>query len=231
VKRQKITAVCLAILTPIIWYVVVELTDKRNADEVRYDRLVSARRSEARFMLWRMKPWYARLSKLTRFDPVSHYQKKAEALETALLSSGALVYVSFYQPTPSAYQRTANLARPLITATGGLLYVPPAQPSEMQCVRSWSDKDEISLLCRPRDVVYWQSTYCRITNRVSWGKLRKLGGNREEIMCILPDARIVELNDGQKWLNDSIESGWLVGVCASNKFLIALRRKPAPDQK
>ncbi len=217
-KRSKITAGCLIILGPIVWYAVVELTDKRNADEVRYDRLVSARRSEARFMLWRIKPFYARLSKLTRFDPVTHYQKKAEALEKSLRSSGALVYVSFYQPTPAAYQRT--------TVSGGVPIVTSAKPPVAQYVRSWSDKDEISLLCRPRDVIRWQSTFCRITNRVIFGKLYKLSNNRDETECLLPDGRIVDLNACHQWLNESTASGLMVGVCASNRVLIVSHRKP-----
>lgn len=215
-KRRRITAVCLMFLVPIVWYAVVELTDKRNADEVRYDRLVSARRSEARFMLWRMRPWYARLSKLTRFDPFNYYQDKADGLEKSLLKSGALVYVSFYNPAPSASKMFPLAAVP---------YIASAQHPKAQYVRIGSDKDEISLTCRPRDVSYWQTTFSCITNRVNYGKLYKMVGNREETECHLPDDRVVDLNTCHQWLNESIASDWMVGVCASNRILIVSRQK------
>lgn len=203
-RNWKLKIAGILILGPTLWFAISALTDT-TVDEARYAQLVSARRFEGRFMMWQIKmPWYRQLSKTTGFDPVSHYQKKAEALEESLRKSGALVGVGFYSPVR--------------------FY--PAQGPEAQYVKLSSSEDYVSMLCRPRDVAYWQGTFCRITNRVSWGKLRTLGGNREEIMCILPDGQTVELSDGQRWLNESIESGWMVGVCVSNRFLIALRRKP-----
>ena len=78
----------------------------------------------------------------------------------------------------------------------------------------WSfSTDTVSTLCRPNLVAFVQSAFCcDITNRVPWGELRRLGGSREEVVCRLPDRSIVDLDACQKWLNESIADGWMVGV-------------------
>jgi len=214
-----------------LWFVVTALTDSRSTDEIRYDKLVNARQSEARFTVWRVKPWYGFLSKLIRFDPANYYRNKADSLEKSLIGSGALVGVGFYKPTFSDSKMVITSPGRLFLTPAGPPYFTRAQNPDAPFVKFWSDKDEISLICRPSDFPYWQSAYCCITNRVSWGRLRKLGGNREEIMCQLPDGRIVELAACQQWLNESIESGWMVGVCASNRLLVASRRKLGIEAK
>lgn len=207
-------------------------TDKRTADEVRYDNLLSARRSEARFMRWRANAAYRFLTTLTRFEPVSHYQSKADKLEQSLLKSRALVGVEFYPPSLLESGATNAFAGQLFWSAKGFPYMASLHPTEAQYVNRFiSSKDGISLICRPRDVGYWQSAFCTITNRVRWGALRKLGGNREDILCQLPNGQIVELDACQKWLNESIASGWMVGVCSSNRLLLVSRRKLGVEAK
>lgn len=223
-RNWKLKIACVVLLGPILWFAVATLTDNRSPDEVRYDQLVSARSAEGRIMWWRTKPWFVTLSKWTGFDPASHYQKKAEVLEESLHKSGALVGVSFYKPAFSNSKSVVTNSGRLVPTPAGP-YFAPAKKSDVSFVRFWSNNDEISLVCRPSDLPHWQSAFCCITNRVSWGRLRKLGGNREEIMCQLPDGRIVELDACQQWLNESIAKGWMVGICTSNRLLLASRRR------
>lgn len=226
VKPHKLCIACVIAGVGLLALAISGFTDKRSTDEVRYDKLLSARRSEARHMSWRTKPLYRFLSNLVRFDPVSHYRGKADELEKALKKSGALIFVGFYPPSFLDSSATNAFAGQLFLSSDGFPYFASLQNSEVQYVnRFFGSKDDISLICRPRDVRYWQSAFCTITNRVRWGTLRKLGGNQEEIMCQLPDGTIVELDACQKWLNESIESGWMVGVCSSNRMLVASRQK------
>jgi hypothetical protein len=230
-KHRKLRIVGVVVGIGLLLMAVNVFLDDRSEDEVRYNKLVSLRQAESRFMGWRSKPVYQFVfTKLTRFDPVSHYRGKADELERSLRKSRALVMVSFYPPSFLESGATNAYRRRLFFASNGLPYYASFQNSEAQYVyRSLHDDDGITLTCRPRDVAYWQSAFCAITNRVQWGKLYKLGGNSEEIMCQLPDGTIVDLNACHKWLNASIASGWMVGVCYSNRVILTSRRKPGVE--
>jgi hypothetical protein len=66
---------------------------------------------------------------------------------------------------------------------------------------------------------------------VPWGTLRRLGGSRDDADCRLPDGSIVGLDECQKWLNESVAGGWVVGVTLQSdrpgQSLIAATRKRA----
>ena len=231
-KHRKLRIAGIIAGVGILVLVVGVLTDKRSTEEVRYDNLLSARRSEARYIKWRTKPLYRQFTKLTGFEPVSHYRSKADELEQSLKKSGGLISVGFYPPNFLESGVTNAYRGELFYRSNGLPYFASVRNSEAQYVNRFLDsKERVFLLCRPRDVGYWQAAFCTITNRVRWGTLRKLGGNREEIMCQLPDGSIVELDACQKWLNESIASGWMVGVCSSNRLLLASRRKLGVEAK
>jgi hypothetical protein len=225
-KHRKLRIVGVVVGIGLLLMAVNGFLDKRSEDEVRYDKLVSLREAENHLMGWRSKPGYRFITKWTRFDPINHYRARADELQRSLRKSGALVVVSFYPPSFLEGSATNAFRGQFFFLTNGLPYYASFQNSEAQYVyRSPYRDEEITLICRPRDVVYWQSAFCAITNRVRWGTLYKLGGEREDVMCQLPDGTIVELNACQKWLNESIASGWMVGVCSSNRLLIASRRK------
>jgi hypothetical protein len=225
-KRRKLVVTAALVLCPIAWLAISALTDKRSAEDKRFDKMTSTRRLEARFMLWRVKPWYRSLSKLIRFDLLNHYATKADALEKSLSDSGYLMGLSFYR-SASDDQVIGSRAKMLLIRPGRVGYYVPTAQARVQYACRWDDKDSITMLCRARDASYWQQAFCSITNRVRWGTLRKLGGDREEIDCWLPDGKLVDLETCQQWLNESVASGWMVGVCASNRILIASRRKSA----
>ncbi|MFO1513715.1 MAG: hypothetical protein U1F83_12485 [Verrucomicrobiota bacterium] len=185
---------------------------------------MSTRRLEARFMLWRVKPWYRSLSKLIRFDLLDHYATKADLLQKSLTESGYLIGLSFYRPVsvdPTFGPRT----RMLLVRPGSVGYYIPTTQARLQYAQLWDSRYSITLICRNGDAAYWQQFFCTITNRVRWGYLRNLGGDREDIDCHLPDGEVADLDTCQKWLNESVAAGWMVGVCASNRVLIASRRK------
>lgn len=51
-----------------------------------------------------------------------------------------------------------------------------------------------------------------VGSRSAAEELRRLGGSREEVVCRLPDRSVEDLDGCQKWLNESIDEGWMVGV-------------------
>lgn len=225
-KRRSLQVALAISALALGWWLVTALRAGRTMDEARYDQLLSARRSEARFMLWQRNPWFGRFSKLTGFDPVAYYRRKSDELEQTLLKSGALITVTFYQPASGDSRLLIERPGTLLISPSGFPYFASIQNSGPSLVKSSVGGEEIMAVCRPCDFRYWQSAYCCLTNRVSWGPLRKLGGNREEVFCRLPDGQVVELEACQRWLNESVAAGWMVGVCRSNDFLLASRRQP-----
>jgi hypothetical protein len=223
-KPRKLVVPAALALCAIAWFAISALTDKRSADDKCFDKMASTRRLEARFMLWRVKPWYRSLSKLVRFDLLDHYAKKADVLQKSLTESGYLIGLSFYRPK---YVDQSNVLRAKVQLMrpGSVGYCVPTAQAQVQYAQLWDSRDSITLICRNRDAAYWQQFFCTITNRVRWGNMRKLGGDREDIDCHLPDGEVVDLDTCQKWLNESVAAGWMVGVCASNRVLIASRRK------
>jgi hypothetical protein len=229
-KHRKLRIVGVVVGIGLLLMAVNVFLDQRSEDEVRYDKLVSARQAENRFWGWSAKPAYKLFTRVTRLDLINHYRAKADELQRSLRKSGALVVVSFYPPSFLEESATNAFRGRWFFATNGLPYYASFQNFEPQYVyRSPFRDDEITLICRPRDVVYWQSAFGTITNRVQWGKLYKLVGNSEEIRCQLPDGTIVDLNACHKWLNASIASGWMVGVCYSNRVMLTSRRKPGVE--
>jgi len=227
-KLRKRTVVAALVLGGTTWLLVSLLTDPRSADDRRFDRLTSLRCREVRFMRWRSKPWYRSLSKLSGFDPLAHYAHEADVLEASLQKSGYLIGVQHYRPSfvvPAVGLR----ARELLVRPGEAPFYVPAAKAKVQYARLWDFSDSIWLVCRKRDAAYWQQVFCAITNRVRWGKLRKLSVNNENVDCYLPDGEMVDLGACQDWLNESVAAGWMVGVCGSNGVLIASRRRPGTD--
>jgi hypothetical protein len=235
-KHRKSLIVCV-ISGSVLLAVVAGFLLRNHADDGgRYDQLLSARRAEARFMRWRTTALYRFVSRVIGYDPVSHFGKKADQLESSLCKSGVLVWLTFYAPV---HPRQLHVKPSLISFNPGqgIVYMPPPahRRSGAQYVKcSFYNGEQISLLCRPQDVAFWQSAFCCIRTRPRWGALRNLVGNREEDSCRLPDGSIVDLDVCQKWLNESVAQGWMVGVTvqsdrSGHRLLVASRRKPGGE--
>ena len=243
-KRRRLVIAGAAGGFLVLGFVVSSLLSNQG----QYDRLLRARRAEAQFTRWRTTKPYQFVSRLTGFDAVGYYERKADQLEQSLVKSGDLVSLMFYAPNQSAgtspvymlvsqrsqvspvYWRVSQRSQVAITLGQGIpvYYGPWIEPSPhggryARCIFYYDDL--LTMLCRAEDVPLWQARFCYMTNRVRWGALRKLAGNRETDSCLLPNNTLVDLNEGQKWLNDSIVEGWKVGVMPQGSRIVALRRK------
>lgn len=75
----------------------------------------------------------------------------------------------------------------------------------------WGD-DLMTGYVRPEEVGIWQAEVCTITNSVMWSErgVFKLVGVPAD--CLLPDGSHVGTDQLAKWLDESTEQGWCVGV-------------------
>lgn len=203
-------------------------------DGNRYEELLRVRRAEARFIHWRTNAAYRFVSRAARFDLATHYGQSANKLETLLVKSGGLVWLRFYAPS----RPDQLIGQPYLNSSGRLDFMRRDQNplGNNQYVKCSFSEDAIRLLCRPKDVAFWESAFTCITNRVRWGKLSAFAGNNEEASCSLPDGSIVPLVTCRNWMDESINSGWMVGIYSQTdqrgqSRLIASRRKPRDEVK
>jgi len=172
----------------------------------RFCALSRANHLRAKLEPYRFSPLYRRLSALAKADLIDRLGQRVERLEGSLIASGELVKVWFWLPNLDAQQNhvPTNLA--------GFMNNSPDQ-----IVRWWVSGEDIGcLLCRPGFVKSAQSTFCCFTNRVPWGRLRQLGGSRDDVVCLLPGGLLVDLDQCQRFLNESIAAGFRVGVLAES---------------
>jgi hypothetical protein len=177
----------------------------------------------ARFARYRATPAYRKVAQATGVDPFERFHAKSQQEADSLYASGDLVSLTFWIP---------NLRRRQTQVQRDLMVIAQSNPARMIASGGFSGDDTMAFLCRPEDVGFWQSALCcDITNRVPWGKLRWLGGSRDDVDCRLPDRSIVDLDACAKWLNESVAAGWMVGVTLESdhpghSVIVATRRKP-----
>jgi hypothetical protein len=165
------------------------------------------------------------VSHATGIDPVEVVRIQAAKQKQLLYRDGMLVSLTFW--TPNLRSRSPQIE-------GAMRAVTKERPTDFSSWRMSSD-DTVSVCCCPDAVTYVQTAFgCDITNRVPWGALQALAGSREEGICRLPDGSLVPLDTCHKWLNDSIASGWMIGICLqsdrpSQGVIVASRKKLDPN--
>ena len=195
-------------------------SSRQQGGQADYESLVRAERWRFRFFVWwQRSPVYRTVVRVTGIDFEKHNRQKIEALEKTLEKSGYLVTVGILVPNDLAIRKTlAEIQRTNTTKN--------ATPAFLRC--QFRTDGSVWVDCRRQDLPFWQAASCHITNRVAYGDLRSFGGSREEIDFRLPDGRTVDLDACQRWLNESIAAGWMVGVSHVGKVLSAHRQKACP---
>ena len=157
------------------------------------------------------------VSEFTRWQQL---RQSAQEVRMSLYKTGDLVSLTVWVPDLQPLQ-LHSLPRGIMASNG-------------DAYDEWSfsaSDDILTMLVRPSYVASLKSDLCCITNRVPWGKLRQLGGSNDDALFRLPDGREVGLEECQKWLNDSIVQGWMVGIvveCRSpGHWVINAMRKKA----
>ncbi|MBD2073443.1 hypothetical protein H6F86_05990 [Phormidium sp. FACHB-592] len=46
----------------------------------------------------------------------------------------------------------------------------------------------------------------------AWNDLYELAGDRYDVKCLLPDGRVVDLEECKGWLQDAVYEGWRLKV-------------------
>jgi hypothetical protein len=204
-KRQvALAALLAAVLTVGLWIV---HSPVGNGD-ARFHALLRADHLRQRLEPYRFSPIYRKITEVTKVDLIERERERAQRLDLSLLRSGDLVSLWFFVPNLEAQE---NLVRSKFEAL--------LRDSPDQVATWWLDArdDTVCVHCRPGFVVTAQCVFCCITNRVPWGKLRALGGSRDDVDCYLPGSSVVELDQCLKWLNESVAAGWRVGVMAKSE--------------
>jgi len=189
-------------------------------DDARLRELSRVKRLRARLLPYRFSPTYRKIAAVTKVDPERGLSNRVNRLENSLYHSGSLVSLTFWVPNlrlgPKEIQN-------LVLMTNS--------PFDQFTLWTFSPDDTVSIMCPREQVASAESVFCCITNRVPWGTLRRLGGSRDDADCRLPDGSIVGLDECQKWLNESVAGGWVVGVTLQSdrpgQSLIAATRKRA----
>ena len=236
-KRRKLIIACMVGVLAFAAVIAFALLSSRKDVEGRYDQLLRARRLEARFTRWSSTGAYRLAVGVTRSDPAGHFRNQANKLESSLCKAGALVWLNFYGYAlhPQLVGQRGLGSWNEIPQAGKTSFVPAEAPrqSGAQWVRWGVDdrRQQIRVLCRPQDAGFWRSANCCITNRVQWGALIKFIDDPDFISCRLPDGSIVDLGVGQRWLNQSIAEGWMVGFellqePSVDSRVVLSRRKP-----
>ena len=176
--------------------------------DARFRALLRANHLRQKLEPYQFSPTYRRITEVTKVDLLQRARQRAERLDLSLLRSGDLVSLWFSVPNLEAQE---SLVRSKCEAM---------MRSSADQVSSWwliAKEDMVCVHCRPGFVVSAQSAFCCITNRVPWGTLRAIGGSQDDVDCYLPGGSLVDLDQCQKWLNESVAAGWRVGVMAKSE--------------
>jgi len=208
----------------------------RSSKAARYAELSRTKRLWEYVAPYEFTSTYRAISKRTGVDLISHLYKKAERLENSLLQSGDLQTVIFLAPNIQArQQQVISQMRGLSSEfeyENEISYI--STKFSYQAGRQWlqnrpqmgySESEMVTLRCRPEQIASAQSAFCSITNRVRWGQLTKLWGSPEEFVGRLPDGSQVDLKACQKWLNNSVAAGWMVGVARLSDGVVVPTRE------
>ncbi len=193
----------------------------------QYRQLLSAQRLWTRLVRWQFSPSYRKISEATKVDPVRQLRQRIDRLESSLHQSGDLVSLTFWVPDLQARRNQVDAK---------VVGIMRSYPDQFWKWTITSD-GRFNALCRPDLVARVQSVVCcDITNRVTREELRRLGGFRDEVACRLPDHSVVDLDGCQKWLNESIDEGWMVGVTLQSdrpghSEIVATRRRAEAEAK
>ncbi len=142
-----------------------------------------------------------------------------------LYRSDTLMHLAFY--APDLPERAAGLSRQQLEVLHDRTFI------EVQS----SDSDSVTITCLPEMRSNLQSRFCDIPNYIPRGPLTRLaGGNSDDIECRLPDGSVVDVTALQKWLNESVATGWRVGVSRvfgtkGPREIVALRQRDEQGNK
>ena len=141
--------------------------------------------------------------------------KRAKSEERLLSASGDHVWLTIWLPELNKLDR-GSIRERLQNRPPGVSFVPWAVTTD----------DTMMGYVRPGDLASWQSTFCEITNRIAWEHMPLVLAAQGD--CRLADGSRVDFHAWQKWLDDSIASGWSVGVSlvqSNHSVLVAARKK------
>lgn len=190
-----------------------------SSDAGRFRELMRLQRWSGWLQRHRSSWAYARLRNLTQVDPADRMGERGRQLEMELLRSGFLVSVTAYVPDQAARKRQVASRLPVLAGQ---------YPGQFVTWADWGDF--FSVTCRPDAAKAFQadsSFHC--TQRIPWGDIRRLAGNRDEAECRLSDGRVTDLDTCWQWLNESVHQGWAVTVMsrvgAPGRVILASRER------
>ena len=184
----------------LVAFVLIVASNARNDREARLRKIEEARSLTSVVARHESSPVVQGISKVMGTN-VGDYLKNRVAVQERMASkSGDLVSLTIW--APSLHSMPAKMNFFTASRTNSAHFVG---------WKFWGD-DLMTGYVRPEEVGIWQAELCTITNSVMWserGVFKLVGGPAD---CLLPDGSHVRTDQLAKWLDESTEQGWSVGV-------------------
>jgi hypothetical protein len=207
---------CGFLAVGVVAVVLIVASNARSSREARLRKIEEVRSLRAVVARHEKSPVVQGISKVMRTNLEDHLKNRVKAQERMASKAGDLVSVTIWAPG-------------LHSMSAQMKFSPKPRINSAHFVAwQFSGDDLMTGYVRPEEIGIWQAELCTITNSFMWserGVFKLVGGAAD---CLLPDGSQVRSDQLAKWLDDSIEQGWCVGVSLvqnGNNLLVGTRKR------